>query len=58
MKNETLKKIANIILIIGIILTLIGAMYIAIRQHAYAISGCFILAAVLMGMLLLPKRNK
>ena len=58
MKNETLKKIANIILIIGIVLTLIGAMYIAIIQRAYAISGCFVIASVLMGMLLLPQRNK
>ena len=57
MKNQTLKKIANIILIIGIILTLIGAMYIAIIQHAYAISGCFVLASVLMGRLFLSKKK-
>lgn len=36
MKNENLKKIANIILIMGIILTLIGAIYIVIVQQAYA----------------------
>ena len=42
MKNDTLKKIANIMLGIGIVLTLIGAMYIAIVQQAYAISGCLI----------------
>lgn len=57
MKNENLKKIANIILGIGIILTLIGAMYIAIIQHAYAISGCFILSSVLMETLLLSKKK-
>ena len=57
MKNDTLKKIANIILGIGIVLTLIGAMYIAIIQHAYVISGCFVLASVLMGRLLLSKEK-
>lgn len=57
MKNENLKKIANIILVIGILLTLIGAIYIAIVQQAYAISGCFILAPVLMGTLLVPKKK-
>lgn len=57
MKNDTLKKIANIILGIGIVLTLIGAMYITIIQHAYAISGCFVLASVLMGRLLLSKKK-
>ena len=57
MKNDTLKKIANIMLGIGIVLTLIGAMYIAIIQHAYAISGCFVLASVLMGWLLLSKKK-
>lgn len=57
MKNDTLKKIANIMLGIGIVLTLIGAMYIAIIQHAYAISGCFVLASVLMGRFLLSKKK-
>ena len=37
MKNENLKKIANIILGIGIVITLIGAVYIAIIQKGYAI---------------------
>lgn len=37
MKNEILKKVANIILLIGIVLTLIGAIYIALVQQAYAI---------------------
>ena len=57
MKNDTLKKIANIILGIGIVLTLIGAMYIATVQQAYAISGCFILSSVLMETLLLSKKK-
>lgn len=57
MKSENLKKIANFILVIGIVLTLIGAMYIAIVQQAYAISGCFILASVLMGTLLVSKKK-
>lgn len=57
MKNENLKKIANIILIMGIILTLIGAIYITIVQQAYAISGCFVLASVLMGTLLISKKK-
>lgn len=57
MKNVTLKKVANIILLIGIVLTLISAIYIAFVQQAYTISGCFVLASVLMGMLLLPKKK-
>lgn len=57
MKNENLKKIANIILIMGIILTLIGAIYITIVQQSYAISGCFVLASVLMGTLLISKKK-
>ena len=57
MKNENLKRIANIILIIGIVLALIGAMYIAIVQQAYVISGCFVLSSVLMGSLLFSKKK-
>ena len=56
MKNENLKKIANIILAIGIVLTFIGAIHISVVQQAYAISGCFILASVLMGILLVSKK--
>ena len=54
---EHLAKLANIILIIGIVLTLIGAIYIAIVQDAYAIAGCFAIASVLMDILLFG-RNK
>lgn len=57
MKDEVLKKVANTILVIGIVLTLIGAMYIAIVQQAFAVSGCFILATVLMGTLLISKKK-
>ena len=57
MKNENLKKIATLILVIGIVLTLIGAMYIAIVQQAYVISGCFVLASALMGSLLFSKKK-
>lgn len=57
MKSENLRKIANFILLVGIILTLIGAIYIAIVQQAYVISGCFILASVLMGTLLIRKKK-
>lgn len=57
MKDEVLKKVANTILVIGIVLTLIGATYIAIVQQAFAVSGCFILATVLMGTLLISKKK-
>lgn len=57
MKSENLKKITSIILVIGIVLTLIGAIYIAIVQQAYAVSGCFVLASVLMGTLLMSKKK-
>lgn len=57
MKDEVLKKVANTILVIGIVLTLIGAMYIAIVQQVFAVSGCFILATVLMGTLLISKKK-
>lgn len=58
MKNENMKRIANIILIIGIVLTLIGAMYIAIVQQGYAIAACFVLASALMGFLLVSSTKK
>ena len=58
MKNENLKKIANIILGIGIVLTLIGAMYIAIVQQGYAIAACFVVASALMGSLLVSSTKK
>ena len=57
MKNENFKKIAKLILVIGIVLTLIGAMYIAIVQQAYVISGCFVLSSTLMGSLLFSKKK-
>lgn len=58
MKKQQVNKIANIILIMGIAITLIGAMYIAVVQKEYAISGCFVLASALMGTLLFSKRNR
>jgi len=58
MKNENLKRIANIILIIGIVLTLIGAMYIAIVQQGYAIATCFVLASALMCSLFVSSTKK
>ena len=58
MKNENMKRIANIILIIGIVITLIGAMYIAIVQDGYAISACFVLASILMAFLLVSSTKK
>ena len=58
MKNENWKRIANIILIIGIALTLIGAMYIAIVQQGYAIAACFVVASALMGSLLVSSTKK
>lgn len=57
MKSERLRKIANIILVVGMILTLLGAIYIALVQKAYVISGCFILAFVLMRTLLITKKK-
>lgn len=57
--NKTIwKNIANIILGIGIILTLLGAMYIAIVQQGYAIAACFVVASVLMGSLLVSSTKK
>ena len=58
MKNENLKRIANIVLITGIVLALIGAMYIAIVQRGYAIAACFVLASALMASLLASSAEK
>ena len=58
MKNENLKRIANIILIIVIILTLIGAIYIAIAKQGYVIAACFVLTSVLMVSLLVSSKKK
>ena len=56
--NTTWKIIANIILGVGIILTLFGALYIAIVQQGYAISACFVLASAFMGSLLASSTKK
>lgn len=57
--NKTiLKNIADTILGVGIILTLLGAMYIAIVQQGYAVAACFVLASTLMGYLLVSSRKK
>lgn len=52
------KNIANIILGVGVVLTLLGAMYIAIVQQSYAIAACFVLASTLMGSLLVSSTKK
>ena len=52
------KNIANIILGVGVVLTLIGAMYIAIVQQGYAIAACFVVASALMGSLLVSSTKK
>ena len=44
---------ANMILGVGVVLTLLGAMYIAIVQQGHAIAACFVLASALMGSLLI-----
>ena len=57
--NKTIwKNIANIILGVGVVLTLLGAMYIAIVQQGYAIAACFVVASALMGSLLVSSTKK
>ena len=57
--NKTIwKNIANIILGVGVVLTLLGAMYIAIVQQGYAIAACFVLASALMVSLLVSSTKK
>ena len=52
------KNIANTILGVGIVLTLLGAMYIAIVQQCYVIAACFVVASSLMSSLLVSSTKK
>ena len=52
------KNIANTILGVGVVLTLLGAMYIAIVQQGYAIAACFVVASALMGSLWVSSTKK
>lgn len=42
------KKITRLLLLLSILIMVIGAIYIALIHHAYAISGCFCAAGVLL----------
>ena len=57
MDKKKLQAIANAILLIGFVLTIIGAIYIAVSFHQYAISGCFGVVAALMLLMLLSSKK-
>lgn len=42
------KKISQILLLLSMVISLVGAIYIALVHHAYMISFCFVVAAVLL----------
>lgn len=54
-----ISKIAKLLLILGIVILVLGAVYMAIVHRAYAISGCFGVAAVLLLFLcILPNKKQ
>ena len=58
MKKKCMKRAVDVILFVGIILGFLGAAHIAITFHNYAISGCLVLAAILMILLLKSGKKK
>lgn len=52
------KQIVNILNLLGIAILLFGAAYMALSHQAYAIAGCFLIAAIPLILLrLLPNKN-
>lgn len=53
------KKISQILLLLSMVISLVGAIYIALVHHAYMISFCFVVAAVLLMLCYqLPNKKK
>ena len=53
------KKISQILLLLSMVISLVGAIYIALVHHAYMISFCFVVAAVLLMLRYqLPNKKK
>ena len=54
-----IRKIAKLLLVLGIVILLLGAVYMALVHRAYAISGCFAVAAVLLVLFyILPNKKR
>lgn len=43
-----LSRLAKMLRLLCLLILMAGAVYMALVHHAYAISGCFILAAILI----------
>lgn len=43
-----LSRLAKALRLLSLFILMIGAVYMALVHHAYAISGCFTLAAILI----------
>lgn len=43
-----LSRLANALRLLCLLILTVGAVYMALVHHAYAISGCFVLAALLI----------
>lgn len=53
------KQMANFLNLWGVSILLIGAIYMALSHQAYAIAGCFLVAAMLLLLCrLLPNKKK
>ena len=53
------KQIVNFLNLLGIAILLFGAAYMALSHQAYAIAGCFFIAAILLILIRLsPNRRK
>lgn len=42
------KKVARAVWMLGVLILISGAFYMALRHNAYAISSCFAFAAILL----------
>ena len=58
-ERNMISKIAKFLLVLGIVILVVGAVYMALVHRAYAISGCFVVAALLLVLLcILPNKKR
>ena len=54
-----MKNLANILLLCAIVISALGAVYLALAYHDYAVSACFLIATVMLVMCYwLPRKKK
>ena len=56
--RNMISKTTKRLLILGIVILVAGAVHMALVHHAYAISGCFAVAALLLVLLCISSNKK